>query len=355
LWKVRRQNSSLNTPFNKPENGSARTIEQMKIEKIGEFGLIDLIKRRIFSKDKSVLVNIGDDAAVIETSKDKLLIFTTDTLLEKVHFDLRYFNFEQIGWKAMVANLSDIAAMGGLPKFALVTIGLSKSISVENVISIYDGMTAISKRYKCKIIGGDTFFSPQGIFISIALLGEVEKKLLVKRSGAKKGDLICVTGDLGEAQAGLEFLKKYPHRKPALVKKHLTPFPRIREARTLVKNLKISSMIDISDGLSSELFHLAEENDLGAIIYEDKIPISPNCIKVGNLLKRSPLLWALSSGEEYELLFTISRKEQLNLEKVKRKIKVSVIGEMVDKKETVMLQEKSGKKRKLRKTGFKHF
>ena len=327
----------------------------MKIEKIGEFGLIDLIKRKTFSKDKRVLVNIGDDAAVIKPSKDKLLIFTTDTLMEKVHFDLGYFTFEQIGWRAMVANLSDIAAMGGLPKFALVTLGLSKSISVENVISIYNGMIAIGKRYKCKVIGGDTLFSPKGIFVSIALLGEVEKKNLVKRSGAKKGDLICVTGDLGEAQAGLEFLKKNPRKKSPLVRKHLNPFPRIDEARTLIKNLKINSMIDISDGLSSELFHLSEENDLGAVIYETKIPISPNCIKAGNLLKKSPLLWALSSGEEYELLFTISRKELPPLEKVKRKIKVSIIGEMVDRKETVVLQEKSGKKRRLRKTGFKHF
>jgi len=327
----------------------------MKISQIGEFVLIDLIKRRVFSKDKSVLVNIGDDAAVIEPSKDKLLIFTTDTLMEKVHFDLRYFTFEQIGWKAMVANLSDIAAMGGLPKFALVTIGLPQSTSVKNVISIYDGMNDIAKRYDCKIIGGDTLFSSKGILISIALLGEVEKNSLVKRTGAKTGDLICVTGDLGEAQAGLEFLKRYPHRKPALVKKHLNPFPRINEARALVENLKITSMIDISDGLSSELFHLTEENHLGAIIYEEKIPISPNCIKAGNLLKRSPLFWALSSGEEYELLFTFGRKKLPQLEKIKEKVKVSVIGEMLEKKEGVFLMEKSGKKRALKKIGFTHF
>jgi len=327
----------------------------MKIEKIGEFGLINLIKRRVFSEDKSVLVNIGDDAAIIRPSPDKLLIFTTDTLMENVHFDLRYFTFEQIGWKAMVANLSDVAAMGGLPKFALATIGLPKSISVENVISIYDGMNDIAKRHKCKVIGGDTLFSPKGIFISITLLGEVEKKYLVKRSGAKRGDLICVTGDLGEAQAGLEFLKKYPHRKSAFTRKHLTPLPRINEARILVKNSKISSMIDISDGLSSELFHLTEESHLGAIIYEAKIPISPNSIKVGNLLKRSPLLWALSSGEEYELLFTVGRNELAKLGKVKEKVRVSIIGEMVNKNEGVFLMEKSGKKRKLSKSGFTHF
>jgi thiamine-monophosphate kinase len=327
----------------------------MKIKQIGEFGLIDLIKKRILSKNNQVLVNIGDDAAVIKPSKDKLLIFTTDTLMEKVHFDLKYFTFEQIGWKAMVANLSDIAAMGGWPKFALVTIGVPTTISVENVISIYEGMNRIAKKYDCKIIGGDTLFSPQGIMISIALLGEVEKDSLVERAGAKTGDLICVTGDLGEAQAGLEFLKRYPHRKPALVKKHLTPFPRINEARTLVKNLKITSMIDISDGLSSELFHLTEVNHLGATIYEEKIPISPTCIKVGNLLKRSPLLWALSSGEEYELLFTMEKKKLPKLRKIKGRVKVSVIGKMLDKKEGIFLMEKSGKKRKLEKSGFTHF
>ena len=330
-------------------------MDQMKIGKIGEFGLIDLLKRRVLSKDESVLVNIGDDAAVIKSPKDKLLIFTTDTMVEKVHFDLRYSTFKQIGWKAMVANLSDIAAMGGLPRFALVTVGFPKSISVESVISIYDGITAVGRRYGCKVIGGDTVFSPKRVFISIALLGEVEKKFLVTRSGAKEGDLIFVSGDLGEAQAGLEFLLKNPRKKSRLVRKHLNPLPRITEARTLIRNLKITSMIDISDGLSSELFHLTEESNLGAVIYEEKIPISPKCIRAGHLLKESPLLWALSSGEEYELLFTVSRKELQYLERVKRKVKASLIGEMVGKKEGVVLQRKSGKKTKLAKTGFKHF
>jgi thiamine-monophosphate kinase len=292
---------------------------------------------------------------VVKSSKDKLLIFTTDTMVEKVHFDLRYSTFKQVGWKAMVANLSDIAAMGGLPTFALVTVGLSKSISVENVISIYDGVTAIGKRYNCSVIGGDTVFSPKSMFVSIALLGKVEKKFLVKRSGAKLGDLICVTGNLGEVQAGLEFLKKNPRKKSPLVRKHLNPLPRINEARTLVRNLKINSMIDISDGLSSELFHLTEESNLGAVVYQEKIPISSKCIKAGNLLGKSPLLWALSSGEEYELLFTLSKKELPRLEKVERKIKLSWIGEMVSKKEGVVLRQKSGKMRRLTKTGFKHF
>jgi thiamine-monophosphate kinase len=326
-----------------------------KINQLGEFGLIDLIKKKIFSGDKRVVVNIGDDAAVIRSSSDRLLIFTTDTLVDKIHFDIKYFTFEEIGWKAMVANLSDIAAMGGLPKYALVTVGLPKSMQVEDVLSIYKGASRIARRYDCKIIGGDTSLVPKDLFITIALLGEVEKKFLCTRSGAKKGDLICVTGKLGEAQAGLEYLKKYGRQKSSLVRKHLQPNPRINEARILVKNLKINSMIDISDGLSSELFHLTDENRLGALIYEQNIPISPKCLKLASFLSKTPSAWALSSGEEYELLFTIGKKDQAKIDRIKSKVNVSVIGEMVDKRDGVKLIQKSGRIKDLKKMGFVHF
>lgn len=327
----------------------------MKINQIGEFGLIDLIKKKILSKDKQVLVNIGDDAAVIKSSPNRLLIFTTDTMVERIHFDLTYFTPEEIGWKAMVANLSDIAAMGGLPKYALVTVGLPKFMRAEDVLSIYKGASKIAKRYNCKIIGGDTTLAPKDIFISIALLGEVEKELLVTRSGAKKGDLICVTGNLGEAQAGLEFLKKHGRQKLSFVRKHLQPQPRIKEARILVKKLKVTSMIDISDGLSSELFHLTEESQLGAIIYEQNIPVSSKCLRLATLLNKKPMSWALSSGEEYELLFTVDRKDLSKIEKIKKKVNISFIGEMVDKRDGVKLIQKSGAKKELNKMGFVHF
>ena len=327
----------------------------MKINQIGEFGLIDLIKKKILSKDKQVLVNIGDDAAVIKSSPNRLLIFTTDTMVERIHFDLTYFTPEEIGWKAMVANLSDIAAMGGLPKYALVTVGLPKFMRAEDVLSIYKGASKIAKRYNCKIIGGDTTLAPKDIFISIALLGEVEKELLVTRSGAKKGDLICVTGNLGEAQAGLEFLKKHGRQKLSFVRKHLQPQPRIKEARILVKKLNVNSMIDISDGLSSELFHLTEESQLGAIIYEQNIPVSSKCLRLATLLNKKPMSWALSSGEEYELLFTVDRKDLSKIEKIKKKVNISFIGEMVDKRDGVKLIQKSGAKKELNKMGFVHF
>jgi len=326
-----------------------------KLDQIGEFGLIDLIKKRIFSKDKQVIVNIGDDAAVIRSSPDRLLIFTTDTVVERIHFDLTYFTYEEIGWKAMVANLSDIAAMGGLPRYALVTVGLPKSMPIEDVLAIYKGASRIARKYSCKIIGGDTTLVPKNLFISVALLGEVEKRFFVTRNGAKRGDIICVSGNLGEAQAGLEYLKRYGHQKLPLARKHLQPHPRINEARILVKNLKINSMIDISDGLSSELFHLADESHLGAVIYEENIPLSPKCLKLATLLNKTPLAWALSSGEEYELLFTVDRKDNSKIKKIKSKVNISVIGEMVDKRDGLKLIQKSGRTNVLKKMGFAHF
>ena len=327
----------------------------MKIEKLGEFGLIDQIKKKILSKDRRVLVNIGDDAAVLKTSTDKLLIFTTDTMVQGIHFDPNYCTFEEIGWKAMAANLSDVAAMGGVPTYALVTVGLPRSMQAEQVLAIYKGASRVARKYDCRIIGGDTTLVPRDIFISIALLGEVEKGCLVTRSGAKSGDLICVTGKLGEAQAGLEYLRRHGRRNLSLVRKHLKPEPRIDQARSLVKSLKINSMIDISDGLSSELHHLTGESSLGAVICEQSLPISSKCVKLASLLGKAPLDWALSSGEEYELLFTVNGKDQARLDRVKSRVELSVIGEMVDGKRGVRLVRKSGRSTNLRSFGFSHF
>jgi thiamine-monophosphate kinase len=327
----------------------------MKINQIGEFGLIDLIKRRISAKDERVPVNMGDDAAVIKSSPGRFLIFTTDTFVERVHFDLRYFNFEEVGWKAMAANLSDIAAMGGLPTYALVTVGLPKSMQSEDVLSIYRGASQIARQHKCRIVGGDTTLVPKDLFVSVALLGEVEKRYLVTRRGAKRDDSICVTGRLGETQAGLEYLREHGRKQLFLVKKHLKPQPRINQSRTLVKNLKTNSMIDISDGLSSELFHLCKESSLGALIYEQDIPISSKCRKLVSLLGGSPLSRALSSGEEYELLFTVDKRDFAKLKEMRRRVDFSIIGQMVDRKEGIKIMGKSGKKKKLSRMGFTHF
>ena len=331
----------------------------MKIKKIGEFGLIDLIRKKIFTRDKRVVLNIGDDAAVLRGSKNKLLVFTTDTLMENVHFDLKYCSYRDVGWKSMAANLSDIAAMGGIPLAGIISLGVSSRTKVEDILKLYSGLKTLSSRFKCPVVGGD-IFSSKSLVITISLLGEVEKNLFKTRSGAKVGDLICVTGDLGEAEAGLRFLKKSSKNKiqfnDSITKKHLNPYPRIEESRLLVKNLKVTSMIDISDGLSSDLYHLCEESNKGALIYADKIPISQKTRWTCKLLNLSPLNLALSSGEEYELLFTLSPEEEKKLLKVTQgKFQVSIIGKIKNIKEGVKILDQDGKIRNLKKTGYRHF
>ena len=328
----------------------------MELKELGEFGLIDLIRRKVYTKDKRVVLNIGDDAAVLKCSPGKLLIFTTDTLMERVHFDLRYFSFKDIGWKSMAANLSDIAAMGGIPLAGLVSLGLPKRIKEEQVLELYSGMENLSSRFKCPIVGGDIFSSPQGLVVTISLLGEVEKNLFKTRGGARVGDLIYVTGDLGEAEAGLRVLRKSRAKKNSITKKHLNPYPRIAESRLLVKNLKISAMIDISDGLSSDLHHICEESKKGALIYAEKIPVSQRITKVCKSLNLSPLNLALSSGEEYELLFTLSPGQEKKIEKItKGKFKVTLIGEIRKKEEGVEILDLDGRIKDLKKTGYTHF
>jgi len=333
----------------------------MELKKIGEFGLIELIRKKIYTRDKRVVVNIGDDAAILKSSASKLLVFTTDTLMEKVHFDLKYYSFKDLGWKCMAANLSDIAAMGGTPLAGLVSLGLPQRIKTEEVLELYSGIKSLSSEFRCPIVGGDIFSSSRALVITISLLGEIEKNLFKTRYGAKIGDLIFVTGDLGGAEAGLRVLRNYSGKKKipfksSAVKKHLSPYPKIGEAKLLVQSLKITSMIDISDGLSSDLYHLCEESDKGALVYAEKIPISQNTIKTCKSLNLLPLNLALSSGEEYELLFTLSSGEEEKLKKITRgKFKVSLIGEIRKKEEGVKILGQDGRLKRLKKTGYIHF
>jgi len=329
----------------------------MKLSQIGEFGLIDLIRKRFPATDKNLLVGIGDDAAVIKITPERFLIFTTDTLREGVHFDLTYYSHQQVGWKAMAANLSDVAAMGGIPTFGLVSLGLPKNKKTEDVLRIYQGMFGLAKRFGCKLCGGDLFLSSE-IVITLTLLGEVEPEFLVRRSGAKPGDLICVTGDLGQSQAGLEIIKNKKSSKPSWLKKHLQPLPRVNEARKLAKTLTLTSMIDISDGLSSDLYHIAEESKVGALIFAQEIPIGRSLLRMASVLRKSPLDLASRSGEEYELLFTIPKTQKEKLQLLKRKtpgLKITLIGEIKEKKEGLKILDSKGKLKKLKKSGYSHF
>jgi len=261
-----------------------------KLSQIGEFGFIDLIRKQMGSSGKRVR-GIGDDTAVVPSLKNKKLLLTTDMFLEGVHFSRRT-PAKAIGHKAMAANLSDIAAMGGVPKYALVAMGVSGSLKWKYLRQIYEGMNKTAKEFGVEILGGDTVQSNK-IIINVSLIGEAQRHELLTRCGAKKGDQIFVTGRLGRSlQSGW----------------HLRFKPRIEESRYLVKKFKPTSMIDISDGLAADLGHILKESKVGAVIYEDKIP------RRG----QASLKNALYDGEDFELIFTLSHEDAKRIKRQKK-------------------------------------
>ena len=318
----------------------------MKIKDIGgEFGLIVRIKSKIKLYSKDVVAGIGNDAAVLNYDKNNYILFTTDMLVENVHFSLKYYSPQQIGMKAVEQNVSDIAAMGGIPKFAIVSLALPNDIDVEFVDKLYNGINEKSKKYKISIVGGNITHSKE-IVDSIAMIGFAEKKNLTLRKGAKINDLIFCSGDVGKSSTGLELLKH--NIAGNSIKKHLEPKSRLDLARKIVK-VGINSMIDVSDGIASEIKHICSESKVGARIYADKIPLSKNTIIDAKKLHKNPLDFALYGGEDFELVFTapINKLKQL------KKHDIVVIGEIVNKKYGTKLV-KNNRKLEL-KIGFVHF
>lgn len=313
----------------------------MKLKDLGEFGLIKRLADDISINDAQVVAGIGDDAAAIKAGGPKLILFTTDSLIENVHFTCSTITPYQIGWKALAVNLSDIAAMGGVPKHGLVSIGLPPQTPVDFVDSFYQGIKDLANKFKVNIVGGDTARSPQ-LIVNISLLGEVEEEYLALRSGAKAGDKVLVTGDLGGSAA---------HR---LAGKHLPPRPRVEEGRVIVRRLWPTSMIDISDGLASDLRHICESSQVGAKIWSQKIPVSEKTRQMSEQSGKDFLRLALEGGEDYELLFTASPRR---LSKLMSEIDVSmtVIGEITDQKGKLLLIDKEGKLHPLESKGYEHF
>jgi len=318
----------------------------MKIKDIGgEFGLIDRIKKSIRLYSKDVVVGIGDDAAVLKFDKNHYLIFATDMLVENDHFSLKYSTPEQIGMKAIEQNVSDIAAMGGIPKCAVVSLALPSYVDVEFVDGLYRGINKKSKKYRINIVGGNITHSRE-VVVNIAMIGFVEKKNLVLRSGSKVRDLIFCSGDVGKSTAGLELLRK--NKRGKSIKNHLEPESRLDLAGKLVK-IGINSMIDISDGVASEIKHICDESKVGAIIYANRLPISKNTINDSKKINKNPIDFALYGGEDFELVFSANKNKLKQL----KKLDVKVIGEIVDKKNGIRLI-KNNKKYDLE-SGFDHF
>lgn len=318
------------------ENKDNRT----ELETLGEFGLINHIKQSIHLQNPGSLTGIGDDAAVIDNGPGRTIV-TTDMLLEGVHFDLTYTPLKHLGYKAVVVNISDICAMNALPTQIVCGLALSNRFSLEAVEELMLGMKLACERYGVDLVGGDTCASKSGLVISITAIGHAKEEALVYRSGAKINDLICVTGDLGAAYMGLQLLnreKKIFLENPAaqpelkgydyLLERQLKPEARldiIQRFETWF--IQPSSMIDISDGLASELMHLCTQSTTGCQIYEEKIPIDHLTSELGVELGLDPTVAALNGGEDYELLFTLSLTEY---EKIKDRAEISIIGHMTE-------------------------
>jgi thiamine-monophosphate kinase len=342
----------------------------MKLSALGEFGLIEKIRKSTAGSPPSVLTGIGDDAAVLKLSASAQLLATTDMLAEGVHFDLSYTDYYSLGWKSAAVNLSDIAAMGGLPRFCLTSLGIPPTVSVEQISDFYRGLHALLRAHRTILVGGDTCSSRKDLVVSVVMLGEAEKKQVMTRFGAKPGDRIFVTGTLGDSAGGLELLKatrdegrgtkrkgKSEIRNPKsaikkLIERHLRPVPRVEWGRKIALSGCASSMIDISDGLSSDLSHICEQSGVGASVSAEKIPISRPLRQASDCLMKSVMQYALSGGEDYELLFTAPAakiKKLLSLD-----LPVTEIGEITRTRRMLMVDGR-GRKTPLRPTGYNHF
>lgn len=328
----------------------------MRLSELGEFGLIEKIRRSFSVKSPRAPLSIGDDAAALAVSPSSMLLATTDMLVEGVHFDLSYTDFFSLGWKSAAVNLSDIAAMGGIPRFCLTALAIPPGIGTEQIADFYKGFGAVLREHGVLLVGGDTCSSRKGFIVTVTALGETEKALLLRRSGARPGDRIFVTGTLGDSAAGLEILKKRGRRQASgvkrLVEKHLRPVPRVEWGRKIAQSRCATSMIDVSDGLTLDLSHLCDESGAGAQIFSGKIPLS-NALRGSAGALTGPVLdYALAGGEDYELLFTAPPRKLKNLRGLK--IQATEIG-IVTKARGISLVGTDGKKKPLTPQGYDHF
>ena len=318
------------------------------ISDLGEFGLIDHLTQNIEVRRSSTIKGIGDDAAVLSADGTHQKVISTDMLLEGVHFDLSYMPLKHLGYKAVIANLSDIYAMNATATHITVSIAVSNRFPVEALEELYDGIKTAAKIYDIDVIGGDTTSSTSGLIISITAIGEVKQKSVVYRDGAKENDLLVVTGDLGAAYLGLQVLEREkqvfqvnPNAQPELenytylVERQLKPEAR-KDIPLLLAELDVlpTAMIDISDGLSSEIIHICKNSGVGCNLYEDKIPLDPQVISTCEEFNLDSTTIALNGGEDYELLFTIKTED---FPKIKANPHLTVIGHMTGKKEGIHL------------------
>ncbi len=335
------------------------------ISTLGEFGLIEALTKEHPIEQPSTLMSVGDDAAVVKNTGE-VTVISTDMLVEGIHFDLMYTPLKHLGYKSVVVNLSDIYAMNAEPSQITVSIAISSKYSLEAMKELYEGIYTACKMYHVDLVGGDTTSSPKGMVISITAIGQAAEGDVVYRNGAKKGDIICVTGDLGASYLGLQILERekqvylaHPGVQPELeknqylIERQLKPEAQAGAIAYFRKNkVKPTAMIDISDGLASEIIHICRQSGTGAFIEEGKVPIHPDTELTAIEFKLDPITCALHGGEDYELLFTIDEKD---LDKIRFMPEVFIIGEITDEADGIKLHTTGGNLYDITAQGWNHF
>ena len=339
-----------------------KTPQRTSIAQLGEFGLIKHLTAGFEINQPSTLKGIGDDAAVLDFA-DKKVVVSTDLLIEGVHFDLAYMPLKHLGYKAVVVNISDICAMNARATQITVSVAVSSRFSLEALEELFQGITLAANEYKVDVIGGDTTSSQKGLIISITAIGEADESEIVYRNGAQSTDLLVVSGDIGAAYMGLQVLEREkqvflvnPNSQPDLdaytylIERQLRPEAR-KDVRTLLHALEIkpTAMIDISDGLSSEIIHICKQSGVGCNLYEDKLPLDPQLISVCEEFNIDSTTVAINGGEDYELLFTIAMDD---FEKIKGNPNFSIIGHMTQESEGIHLITRANTKIELRARGW---
>ena len=338
------------------------TTKRTEISSLGEFGLIERLTKELTTSNKETIKGAGDDAAILQFGSNEEVLVTTDLLMEGVHFDLTYFPLKHLGYKAVVANISDIYAMNGTPKQITVSIALSRKFCIEDIEELYSGIRLACEQYGVDIVGGDTSSSLTGLAISITAIGTAQKGSVIKRNGAKETDLICVTGNLGAAYMGLQLLEREKiatagkdiqpdfQGKEYILERQLKPEARKEVLEKLrEENVRPTSMIDISDGLSSELMHICKQSNVGCRIYEERIPIDYQTAIMAEELNLNVITCALNGGEDFELLFTVPIADH---EKVAAMKDVRVIGHIVSDNMGLALITRDGAEMELKAQGW---
>ena len=338
------------------------TSKRTEISSLGEFGLIERLTKELSTTNKETVKGTGDDAAILQFASDEEVLVTTDLMMEGIHFDLTYFPLKHLGYKAVVANISDIYAMNGTPKQITVSLALSRKFCIEDVEELYAGMKLACQQYGVDIVGGDTSSSLTGLAISITAIGTAPKGTVVRRNGAKETDLICVTGNLGAAYMGLQLLEREKiategkdiqpdfQGKEYILERQLKPEARKEVLEKLrEENVRPTAMIDISDGLSSELMHICKQSGVGCRIYEERIPIDYQTAIMAEELNMNVITCALNGGEDFELLFTVPIADH---EKVAAMKDVRVIGHIVSDSMGLALITRDGAEMELKAQGW---